>query len=517
MSFENQIHYASADPYAGTIAPNGKPIVSGQDGADNLHRTGYDWYYDQYGVADDGVINFGFWLTQEELEASYYASQTIPDFYSVSYAFPDYFQAFSAAQQDATRLAIGLWDDLMAVDFQETAAADADITYMNTFMSPAAGAGAFLPGQINGIDEIIEYYYGISEFGRLGGDVFVNRLETANFDPADPGTYALQTLLHETGHALGLEHVGDYNASDDEDGIPGPDPITYANDAFIFQDSHQYSLMSYFGSRETGAATYDFANLEYIYPATPMVHDILAIQDIYGIEWETRAGDTVYGFNSTADRDLFDFEINELPVLTIWDGGGNDTLDFSGWDSDSILNLNEGAFSSGGGSGVPTLEKYREVFDDPDATEADVTAYLTLRNGLDGMLHDNVAIAYHAVIENAVGGGGDDLLIGNAVDNVLKGGAGNDVLMSGAGMDEMFGGAGDDIFAFNSDDLSGGNDKIRDYDAGDKIDLSAFNLSSSAVKIAGSNMFVDTDGVKGYELHVIVQGDSIQMTDIIFG
>ena len=538
--------HASADPYAGTIATNGKPIVSAQQGADNLHRGGYDWYFDQYGEADDGILTYGFWGSQAEFEGTYHKSTTIPDFYATSYTEPENFLPFSEAQIAATELAIGLWDDVMAVDFERAAtAAESDLAYMNTIMSPAAGAGAFLPGQLNGLDDLIEFFYGIAEIGRLGGDVFVNRLETANFDPAVAGSYALQTLLHETGHALGLEHVGDYNASDDDDGDGEPDPITYLGDAFIFQDSHQYSLMSYFGSRETGAATYDFANLEYIYPATPMVHDILAIQDIYGVETTTRTGDTVYGFNSNTDRpEIYDFSINELPVLAIWDAGGNDTLDFSGWDSDSLIDLNEGAFSSGGGSGRPTLEMYRQVFEDPDATEADIDAYLALRNSPDGMLRDNISIAYGAQIENAIGGGGHDTISGNALDNVLtgnngqdtihgndgvdtlrggngndtlNGGTGNDQLESGHGDDVLNGGAGDDrldsgrgfdLYVFDA----AGTDTVVGYLRGEDFDLSAFDITDENVTILSNSVVIDL----GADDLTILGTKGVTMGDMIF-
>ena len=44
-------------------------------------------------------------------------------------------------------------------------------------------------------------------------------------------------------------------------------------------------------------------------------------------------------------------------------------------------------------------------------------------------------IAYGALIENAVGAGGNDRLIGNPARNKLEGGAGNDTLDGGAGID----------------------------------------------------------------------------------
>ena len=60
-----------------------------------------------------------------------------------------------------------------------------------------------------------------------------------------------------------------------------------------------------------------------------MIHDILALQAIYGAETTTRTGDTTYGFHSTADRGVFDFTQNAHPIVAIWDSGGNDTLDLS--------------------------------------------------------------------------------------------------------------------------------------------------------------------------------------------
>ncbi|MDD1443780.1 M10 family metallopeptidase C-terminal domain-containing protein, partial [Dolichospermum sp. ST_sed3] len=45
-------------------------------------------------------------------------------------------------------------------------------------------------------------------------------------------------------------------------------------------------------------------------------------------------------------------------------------------------------------------------------------------------------------IENAIGGLGDDRLIGNTLDNYLEGGLGNDLLSGGFGDDNLFGGLG---------------------------------------------------------------------------
>jgi hypothetical protein len=48
-------------------------------------------------------------------------------------------------------------------------------------------------------------------------------------------------------------------------------------------------------------------------------------------------------------------------------------------------------------------------------------------------------------VENATGGGGADILVGDANANVLKGGGGRDLLIGGLGPDTLLGGADDDI------------------------------------------------------------------------
>ncbi len=214
------------------------------------------------------------------------------------------------------------------------------------------------------------------------------------------GGYNALATIHEILHAVGLSHPGDYNANGST--------ITYAKDATYYQDSRQYTVMSYFDPTSTGAnftpptesASYSLATLG--------LHDIAAVQKLYGANTTTRTGDTVYGYNSTAGLEAYDATLNKTPAYAIWDAGGNDTLDFSGSAYASRIDLREGEFS-------------------------DVL----------GMI-GNIAIAYGAVIENAIGGPLADTLTGNAVANVLKGGAGADVLSGLGGADVLDGGDGAD-------------------------------------------------------------------------
>lgn len=230
------------------------------------------------------------------------------------------------------------------------------------------------------------------------------------------GSIGFETYLHEIGHALGLSHPGPYDANDTP-------PPNYADDARFPSDSRQYTIMSYFGGYLPGSGwapttATNFSNVPgSLGASTPMLYDIAAIQLKYGADFTTRSGDTTYGYNMlNAGWDFFDFTKTTQPIFTIWDGGGLDTLDASGFNRNQTINLTPGSFSS-----------------------------------LLGMT-ENVAIAYNVgpdprrvLIENAVGGGGDDSITGNFGDNTLRGGDGNDTIRGGTGRDSLLGGNGFDI------------------------------------------------------------------------
>jgi len=74
-------------------------------------------------------------------------------------------------------------------------------------------------------------------------------------------------------------------------------------------------------------------------------------------------------------------------------------------------------------------------------------------------------------VDNAIGGSGNDSLVGNAIANVLHGAGGNDTLVGGTGVDVLTGGDGADNFVFASGDSSAasGHDQITDVTQG--VDL----------------------------------------------
>ncbi|MCP4621299.1 MAG: matrixin family metalloprotease [Bradyrhizobium sp.] len=243
-------------------------------------------------------------------------------------------------------------------------------------------------------------------------------------------SYAYQTYIHEIGHALGLGHQGPYNGS-----------ASYSVDAIYANDTWQYSIMSYFSEN-------NYSGSSYRYVITPQMADIYAVAMMYGAA-TTRTGDTVYGFNNTAGP-IYNFSSYSLaPALTIYDSGGIDTLDCSGYSNNQTIDLRAGHFSSVGG------------------------------------LNNNIGIATGVTIEIAVGGSGNDTLIANDSGCALIGGAGADTLIGGAGADRLIGGPGRDVMTGNggadtfvfapgdSSPAAGEHDLITDFTSADRIDITA--------------------------------------------
>ncbi|HEX8513950.1 MAG TPA: M10 family metallopeptidase C-terminal domain-containing protein [Allosphingosinicella sp.] len=434
--------YGSVDHLAGTTGPNGKPIWSAEQAATYLFRAGAG-----YGTGGNMVmptsgninqLNFGFHTSQASLAANGYVYFVGNQGYGLSEYFN--FKPFTAAQQDAAREAMAYWDDVVSTEFVETHVNDADIAFGNYTNQPGTQAYARLLANTVSSNPAINV-----QIRDIGGDVWV-AFNTASNYHLDEGGYGMNTLVHEVGHGFGMLHPGNYNAS------PGVS-LSYGVHAEYYQDTRSYSILSYWNPRDIGARDYDWTRMNIAYGATPMVHDILAMQMKYGAEMNTRTGDTVYGFNSTADRDAFDFVKTPAPMMTIWDAGGIDTLDASGYNTNQVIDLNPGALSSIGGITADEFPTFAQVNANRAAAgmgpvaqatyDANRAAFFTNPAAL-GRLQDNVGIAYGATIENAVGGGGNDTMLGNTVDNSLKGMAGNDLIAAGLGNDRLDGGLGND-------------------------------------------------------------------------
>ncbi len=368
---------------------------------------------------------------------------------TITYAFPTLssgmygsqelagFAGLNAAQQAAAELALQTWDDLIAPDLVRTT---------------ASGSNIELGSSSTGVSYAHAYYPSI-------GSVWFNRAYADLMSP-QIGQYSFQVYVHELGHAFGLDHMGDYN------GAGNWTPSS-------FQDSQVYSVMSYFGPNTGRGSSSQIAWADWVgrdgrtySPQTPMLNDILAIQTIYGAETTTRAGDTVYGFDSNVSGALaaiFDFARNANPILTIYDAGGVDTLNLSGWDTSCTINLAPGSFSSG------------------------------------NSMTNNIAIAYSCQIENAVGGLVADQITGNALANRLDGGAGNDSLFGSAGDDVLLASLGDDLL-----DGGDGSDTVvfagaygsYSYTYSENVGFNFYSTVSGSDIVRDMEIFVFADGSK---------------------
>jgi len=321
-----------------------------------------------------------------------------------------------------------------------------------------------------------------------------------------PGTEAFKILTEEVLHSLGVDIVE--NAPNSE------------------LNSLKYTMTAY---TNTPHPDMDSSVL----PTGLGIFDIAALQEIYGADTTTRVGDTVYK-NSQG----FGALVSDAFVYTIWDAGGNDTIDASVYQFGAQIDLREGHFSSIGDRG------------DGQRVSWDSGSYDA----------GNVGIAYGAIIENAIGTDFDDSFIGvegrvnsfdgrggidtisyqhyttaidvdlnagidsegNALssiervilgeaggsvtgssgDDELIGGNGNDVLDGFSGGDILLGGAGNDILRIDTSDAN-----VNSYvDGGDGIDLLDLDFRGSVI-LNNGGAITQTGIAENIEGMIISGGD----------
>lgn len=348
-----------------------------------------------------------------------------------------------------------------------------------------ADAWAYYPGPGKGGDVWLDRGLGDS-YGGMGG---------MNWEAIQPGDYSYTVFMHEFGHALGLKHSF-------ENGGVGPVPKQY--------DSLEYTVMSYDAYQtnpySSSVDQRDWWADDGNNPQTFMMLDILALQKMYGADYTSAAanpGDTVYRWDSSGGMSINGgtfVDLNDRPevdtiFMTVWDGGGVDTYDFSGLTVPVSIDLNPG--------GWVTID-YKNSSN--PVQRADLLAgdgeHWATGNIANALLLEKDDI--QPLIENAIGGNGDDRLIGNQTSNVLEGGAGNDV------------------FVFNTSLGSWNVDVIVDYVVADdtiwledsifmafssatEVSAGAFNFGAAALEeddrllydVNTGYLFYDSDGLGG--------------------
>ncbi|MGF1987831.1 MAG: S8 family serine peptidase [Nostoc sp. ZfuVER08] len=155
-------------------------------------------------------------------------------------------------------------------------------------------------------------------------------------------------------------------------------------------------------------------------------------------------------------------------TLTIKDLGPTDIGIFNSWKLNlygDVDTVNDTYFYTNeyGIYGATTLFDTAGI-DTINAAAITSNSYLDLTPGSISTLNaQTLTIGVETVIENALGGDGDDIIIGNGAANFLYGGRGNDILIGGTGNDILVGGAGYDLFTFYSPTEA--SDTITDFNA----------------------------------------------------
>lgn len=368
---------------------------------------------------------------------------------SLTYAFPDSkgdygykgekdhgFAAVNGKIQDAARWALDQQfgnsandgfsvEGFTNLDVSEGSEKDADIRYAESSSANPA-AYAYLPTG-----------------GEWSGDVWIGK--DPIFDKPDAGNYAFGGIIHETGHALGLKHGHD---AVKQDLIKTTLEGKY--------DSLEYSVMtyhSYAGQKGGGGYT----NEKFGFPQSYMMADILALQHMYGADFTTNSGDTVYSWAPNSGKTLVNGAMAIEPggnriFATIWDGGGDDTYDLSAYTSDLSIDLRPGKYSIFKKGQLADLDQF--------SGSKDRIANGNIYNAR--LYEGNTA----SLIENAIGGAGNDKLQGNGANNALTGNAGADT------------------FIFRTDSAS---DTITDFATGDRIDISGMGLTFTQLVALGAD------------------------------
>ena len=260
----------------------------------------------------------------------------------------------------------------------------------------------------------------------IGGDAM---FDTASFNSPQIGNYQYYTFLHEIGHTLGLRHGH-------ETGGPGAIPFE--------MDSMEFSVMTY-RSWVGKPLTYGTANETWGYAQSLMMLDIAAIQRLYGANFNSNSGDTTYTFSTSTGEMFVDGVGAGTPggnriFRTIWDGNGVDTYDFSNYVTSLEVDLAPGGYVDLDANGNFQRAQLEFGFQGNPVTYSRGHIFNALQYEGDE----------RSLIENAVGGSGNDFFRGNAADNTFTGNQGNDTFFGSDGSDTYFGGAGTDVLVLEN-------------------------------------------------------------------
>ncbi|TVZ66727.1 M10 family metallopeptidase [Rhizobium mongolense] len=287
------------------------------------------------------------------------------------------------------------------------------------------------------------------------------------------GNYAGHTLAHELGHALGLKH------GHEPDINPTIVPSAY--------DSIEYTIMTYrtYIGDDTSGYNYEQNGA----PQTFMMLDIAALQEMYGADYTTNSGNTVYKWKPNEGVTYVNGVAAITPdenriFATIWDGGGLDTYDLSAYTTRLKIDLRPGGYS------VFSQGQLADLNGGPNNGYARGNIFNAL------LYHNNPS----SLIENVQAGSGNDTVVGNEMVNTLWGNAGNDSLDGGAGNDWLSGGAGADLLV-----------------GGSGVDTASYGTATAGLKVSLLNSSGNTGDAAGDTYSEIENLAGSTFADTLYG
>ena len=392
---------AAAPAFPTPVLPGVHTVTSSSDARINALIDGYAW--------NGSELTYSFPDSSADYDGSYayFSSYNEPSSVYFGQVAAQEMRAFQAIFEGTVTgvgsavMAYGSYESFTNLNFTNTGTGTSDLriaVYAHPSNNPTA------------------YAYYPSDYG-LGGDIWIG----TDFDFTNPivGSWAYLASIHESGHALGLKHPH-------ETGSTGT-PVLAAE-----WDSLEFTVMSY-RSFVGGPVVGGYSNEEFGYPTTPMMLDIAALQHLYGADFTTNSGNTTYSWSPTTGEMFLNGVGQGAPganriFLTIWDGGGRDTYDMSNYANGVSIDLTPGKWSV-------TAQGQRALLDAFD------TPVLARGNVFNALLHEGDT---RSLIEDAIGGAGNDTIMGNQGANSLQGNGGADTLTGGLGNDTIDGGGGTD-------------------------------------------------------------------------
>ncbi|EAR17767.1 hypothetical protein WH7805_09564 [Synechococcus sp. WH 7805] len=343
----------------------------------------------------------------------------------------------SAERQNLTREVFNVYEAITGIEFVEVAT-EGDFRFTDN----DSGAYAYLGGGWYDQDPntgTIDYNAAIIDYS------VINVASSWFYGDSSYNSYTPQTIFHEIGHALGLGHQGQYNAGN---GNP-----TYENSAQYGNDTWLTTMMSYWSQ-----TTNTNVNASRAYLQTPMTVDWIALDKLYGSQgygsFKAFNGNTVYGVGTNISSGTSEIMNNFATMIsdtayTLVDGSGYDILNVSNYSDDQFINL----------------------------APSELNGTLPSSSSIGGLVN-NLTIGVGTILEEAIGGSGNDTFLGNIADNVFRGGNGGDRFYDSFGSDTYYGGSGTFDTLYFSENYS---------------DFSIENLGTSLAFSRNNSGLADTD------------------------